>query len=225
MFCSEVCGVLFGVGEGGEIGGKPLHSFRLMNGSRQGFLVGLEDTVEQTLEVALQGGDRGSEFVGDLGHEPDAALFGLVECCGEGVDVPGQCGELFLCWDWHAFCVRAGGEAPGHSADLVEGAEHAGGGDRRRGQSGQGADDRRPQQCPVEGSGDAVLELEGVSCGHAAHHRSHRSQVIVDEHRTQPPPGHQDDDHADHDHHEVGQEQPGPQRAEETFHLGAATNL
>ena len=38
-----------------------------------------EDAVEKALEIALEGGHRSAEFVGDLTNQPQASLLGLVE--------------------------------------------------------------------------------------------------------------------------------------------------
>ena len=89
--------------------------------------LGGEDAVDQPLDVAVEGGQRGAQFVRDLTEQPGAAGLGVGQGVGEGVDVGGQRGQFGLRREGDADLVPAGGDLRGRGPHRVQRAQQPAG--------------------------------------------------------------------------------------------------
>ena len=73
--------------EGGELAEFPIQSFVKL-------LVGPENAVLEAFGIPLEAGDRGSQFVTEIGKILSSPVFFLFQCGGKGIDVLGQSTDL-----------------------------------------------------------------------------------------------------------------------------------
>ncbi len=55
-----------------------------------------EHAIQHPLQIPLDGGQRGTQLMGNLGDEPDTPLFGGVQRLGQGIEILGEGGQLNL---------------------------------------------------------------------------------------------------------------------------------
>ena len=76
-----------------------------------GFGSARQNTIDETLQRALDGRQRRAQLVTDVGDEPAAHGFHFIEPAGHFVEAHGELGELILTIDIHAFLVVPGSDA------------------------------------------------------------------------------------------------------------------
>jgi hypothetical protein len=173
-------GVLLGGGQLGQVGGQPLEPVELAVHHLPGAGVRGDDTVFETVDVGLQGGEGGAQLVGEVGHQPPSGGLGAVEAgrhAGEGGGEPIELGaEPGV---GHRGGVVAGGEGVGGARELADRAGQAadherghrgGGGDRDQGGDDEGDPERGVERLLGVGTDRRVVlpcpvEVIGEECG------------------------------------------------------------
>ena len=121
-----------------------------------------QDAVGDRLDGRGDGGHRGAELVGEVGHQPDAIQLGGLQPGGESVHGRGEIGEFGS----HAGVVDAGGVVAGSEAAGGVGGGGDGGGDAAGDQDRHGGRDGSRDDDADDGGddgrqGEAVSHMRG----------------------------------------------------------------
>ena len=175
--------------------------------------------VGDTLKVAVDGGQRGAQLVGEVGQQPLALLFGGLQGFGHGVEGTAEHGQLVAgAALGHSGGVAAVGDALGGAGQRADraydppcqkGAHPDRGEQRDHGASAQGHQHR---------NGQAFVEVAGGVGGDGA---KRHAGVVVEQARRHGQRHHGQGQAARHDHQHLGCQQLGAEAAAQPPAQGA----
>ena len=141
----QVQTLFLGPRQAGQVVGEPVQPTEFLAERGEDLRARREDAVDHPLDVPIEGGQWGAQFVGDLAEQPGAAGLGVRQGMGQGVDVGGQRGQFGLRRERDTDLVPAGGDLSGRGPHRVQRAQQPAGDqpgdDDRGGDAGQHTDD------------------------------------------------------------------------------------